>query len=54
MTRRPFALSQDAPFAQVVHAFTDQRIGAVPVLDAADHLVGIISYVDVLKNAGAL
>jgi acetoin utilization protein AcuB len=54
MTRDVFVVRQDAPFADVVRAFTDQRVGAVPVVDDADRLVGIISYVDVFKNAGAL
>jgi CBS domain-containing protein len=54
MTRDAFVVRQDAPFAEVVRVFTDQRVGAVPVVDEADRLVGIISYVDVFKNAGAL
>jgi CBS domain-containing protein len=54
MTRDAFVVRQDAPFADVVRVFTDQRVGAVPVVDEAERLVGIISYVDVFKNAGAL
>jgi len=54
MTRDVFVVRQDAPFADVVRVFTDQRVGAVPVVDERDRLVGIISYVDVFKNAGAL
>jgi CBS domain-containing protein len=54
MTRDAFVVRQDAPFAEVAKVFTDQRVGAVPVVDDADRLVGIISYVDVFKNAGAL
>jgi CBS domain-containing protein len=54
MTRDVFVVRQDAPFADVVRVFTDQRVGAVPVVDEGDRLVGIISYVDVFKNAGAL
>jgi len=54
MTHDAFVVRQDAPFAEVVRVFTDQRVGAVPVVDEADQLVGIISYVDVFKNAGAL
>ena len=49
-----FVVRQDAPFADVVRVFTDQRVGAVPVVDDGERLVGIISYVDVFKNAGAL
>lgn len=54
MTRDAFVVRQDAPFADVVKVFTAQRVGAVPVVDDAERLVGIISYVDVFKNAGAL
>ena len=49
-----FVVRREAPFADVVRVFTDQRVGAVPVVDDADRLVGIISYVDVFQNAGAL
>ena len=54
MTREVFVVNQDAPFDEVVRVFTDQRVGAVPVVDDTDRLVGIISYVDVFRNAGAL
>jgi CBS domain-containing protein len=54
MKRDPFVVRTDAPFAEVVRVFTEQRVGAVPVIDEAEHLVGIISYVDVFRNAGAL
>jgi len=54
MTRDPFVLRQDAPFLQLASVFTDERVGAVPVIDADDRLIGIVSYVDVLRNAGAL
>lgn len=33
----------------ILDVFTDERIGAVPVLDDDDVLVGILSYVDVLN-----
>jgi len=54
MTRAVFVVNQDAPFDDVVRVFTDQRVGAVPVVDDTERLVGIISYVDVFRNAGAL
>ena len=54
MTRDAFVVRESAPFADVAKVFTDQKVGAVPVVDEADRLVGIISYVDVFKNAGAL
>lgn len=33
----------------ILDVFTDERIGAVPVLDENDVLVGILSYVDVFR-----
>ncbi len=54
MTRDPFTVGEAAPFAEVARVFVDQRVGAVPVVDPRGRLVGIISYVDVFKNAGAL
>jgi CBS domain-containing protein len=54
MTRDVFVVRQDAPFDEVTRVFTDQRVGAVPVVDDDQRLVGVISYVDVFKNAGAL
>jgi CBS domain-containing protein len=54
MTRDAFVLDLDAPFAEVVRVFTEQRVGAVPVVDDHERLIGIISYVDVFRNAGAL
>jgi CBS domain-containing protein len=54
MTRDVFVIRQDAPFAEVARVFTDQKVGAVPVVDDGDRLVGVISYVDVFRNAGAL
>jgi CBS domain-containing protein len=54
MTREVFVLRHDAPFSEVARVFTEQRVGAVPVVDEQDHLIGIISYVDVFKSAGAL
>jgi predicted transcriptional regulator len=49
-----FVLRHDAPFSDVARVFTEQRVAAVPVVDDRDRLVGLTSYVDVFKNAGAL
>ena len=54
MTRDVFVVNQDAPFDEVVRVFTDQRVGAVPIVDDTDRLIGIISYVDVFRNAETL
>jgi acetoin utilization protein AcuB len=39
----------DRPLLELAKAFTDARIGAVPVLDKFDALIGIVSYVDCLR-----
>ena len=40
------------PAAEVVDLILEQRIGAVPVVDPLDgSLVGIVSYVDILREA---
>ena len=54
MTRGAYVIDQNATFADVVKVFTDHRIGAIPVVDEGGHLQGLISYVDVIKNADAL
>jgi CBS domain-containing protein len=54
MTRDVLVVDQSAPFTEVARIFTDQKVGAVPVVDDGERLVGMISYVDVFKNAGAL
>lgn len=48
MVPEPVILRANNRLADALDLFTDDRIGAVPVLDDEDHLVGILSYVDVL------
>jgi acetoin utilization protein AcuB len=48
MTASPLAVREDADVAEVLDTLIDERIGAIPVVDDADRVVGIISYVDVL------
>ena len=43
------AVVADADVSEVIDLMLDERIGAVPVVDDADHVRGIISYVDVLR-----
>jgi acetoin utilization protein AcuB len=42
----------DADVSEVIELMLDERIGAVPVVDAGDYVRGIISYVDVLRVLG--
>ena len=48
MSTDPVAVDEDADIGEVVDVLVDERIGAVPVVDDGDHVVGIVSYVDVL------
>ena len=40
----------NADIATIAKLMVDHKIGAVPVVDAEDMLVGIVSYVDVLRS----
>jgi CBS-domain-containing membrane protein len=48
MSTSPIALREDAELAEIIDTLIDERVGALPVVDDADGVVGIISYVDVL------
>jgi acetoin utilization protein AcuB len=39
----------DTPLSDAIQWFVDHRVGALPVVDAGDQLVGILSYIDVLS-----
>lgn len=43
------AVTPDLPLAEVIRCFTDERIGAIVVVDPLARLVGIVSYIDVLS-----
>jgi CBS domain-containing protein len=50
MTSGVVRVDTDADAAEVVDLMLDYKIGAVPVTDEDGSLVGIISYVDVLRS----
>jgi CBS domain-containing protein len=43
----------DRPLAEVANELVDERFGALPVIDGAGRLIGVISYVDVLRALAA-
>jgi acetoin utilization protein AcuB len=43
----------EADIAEIVEAMLERNVGAVPVVDADGSLVGIVSYVDILRNVAA-
>ncbi len=51
MSSNPLTVDSEADADEVIELLLEHRIGAVPVVDADGMLVGIVSYVDVLKAA---
>lgn len=53
MTRSLVTTREETPLAEIIQQFVDERVGAIPVLGAGDALVGIVSYLDVLRASRA-
>ncbi len=51
MTRDPIAVDQDAPLQNAIEILVAEKVGALPVVDSREKLVGIVSYLDVLEDA---
>lgn len=51
MTSRVIAVSPTASVSEIGRLFVDHRLAAVPVVDDEDKLLGIISYLDLLRAA---
>ena len=49
MTTDPLFLDPDDDLDEAVEMLIEQKFGALPVVDEAEGLVGIVSYVDVLR-----
>ncbi|MFY0583214.1 CBS domain-containing protein [Cystobacter fuscus] len=49
MTPDPLSLRSGTPVAQALEIFTDERVGAIPVVDEEGRLLGILSYIDLLR-----
>ena len=49
MTRDPISISSDLRLADLTRLLIKSRVGAVPVVDEAGRLAGIVSYVDALR-----
>jgi len=50
MTTGPVFIAPDDDLKDAVEMLIEQKFGAIPVVDEAEGLVGIVSYVDVLRN----
>jgi acetoin utilization protein AcuB len=52
MTGDVVTVTPETELAELTDVFLDQKVGAVPVVDpTSDRLVGIVSYVDLLRAA---
>ena len=49
MTTEPLTLSPDDDLQEAVELFIEEKIGGVPVVDETEGLVGIVTYVDLLR-----
>jgi CBS domain-containing protein len=49
MTNDPLTLSPDDNLQEAVELLINEKIGGIPVVDEAEGLVGIVTYVDVLR-----
>ena len=49
MTTHVTTVTEAASLAEAAHHFIDERVGALPVVDGEQRLVGILSYVDVIR-----
>jgi acetoin utilization protein AcuB len=50
MTRDPLNAAVGDDVATVAQMFVDLRLSAVPVIDESDRLVGLVSYIDLLRG----
>lgn len=53
MNRSPMIIAEDASLVDLAACFLDERVGALPVVDDDEVLVGIVSYVDLLRHVVA-
>ena len=49
MTTEPMTVSPDDDLQEAVELMIDEKIGGIPVVDEVEGLVGIVTYVDVLR-----
>ena len=49
MTAEPLTLAPDDELQEAVELLIEEKVGGIPVVDEAEGLVGIVTYVDVLR-----
>lgn len=52
MSADVLSVSPGTDVTEIIEIMSENHIGAVPVVDRDSHLAGIVSYVDVLREAG--
>jgi len=50
MTTKPLCVASEDDLAEAVELLIESKIGGIPVVDEDEGLVGIVTYVDVLKK----
>lgn len=50
MTTKPVAVAPDDDLSEAIELLIESKIGGIPVVDEDEGLVGIVTYVDVLKK----
>jgi acetoin utilization protein AcuB len=50
MTNDPLTLAPDDDLRDAVELLIEEKIGGIPVVDEAEGVVGIVTYVDVLRS----
>lgn len=53
MSRSPIVVSEDDAIAEVAELLAGYEITGLPVVDSADHLVGVISQTDLVRLRGS-
>lgn len=53
MTRRPITLLAKSTVYDAIHIFNYNKISCIPIVDAENHPVGIVSWRDILKSIEA-
>jgi acetoin utilization protein AcuB len=49
MTAKPLTMSTEDDLREAVEMLIDEKIGGIPVVDETEDLVGIVTYVDILR-----
>jgi CBS domain-containing protein len=49
MTSKPLTVSPDDDVREAIELLIEEKIGGIPVMDESQGLVGIVTYVDVLR-----